>query len=257
MQLFTLNSKHFLIIIVLSISLNGLAQNSRLSEKNAIGWYAITSTFDLKNNFSLYAELQIRRDNIITDLQQNLMRVGVNYKLNPKLTLRVGYANIETFNYGTYSINPFGKNFTEHRAYQMLTLNDKSGKVDFIHRFMLEQRWTGRYSNASLEKEDNFTFTNRFRYMFRLQMPLKGNSINIKTPYAAIYDEIFVGFGKNVNENVFDQNRLGIVIGYKFSPNFKIEAGFLNQTVQLSREINNQNVFQYNSGIVINTAFDF
>ena len=53
-------------------------------------------------------------------------------------------------------------------------------------------------------------------------------AINNKTPYVAIYDEIFVGFGKNVNENVFDQNRLGIVIGYNFSPNFKIEAGFLN-----------------------------
>lgn len=71
---------------------------------------------------------------------------------------------------------------------------------------MLEQGWIGRYSNASLEKEDQFVFSSRFRYMFRLQIPLKGNTIGDNIPYAAVYDELLIGFGKNVNENVFDQN---------------------------------------------------
>lgn len=62
--------------------------------------------------------------------------------------------------------------------------------------------------------------------MFRIQLPLKGNSINNKTPYIALYDEVFVGFGKNVNENIFDQNRLGILLGYKLNNSFRIEAGY-------------------------------
>jgi hypothetical protein len=72
-----------------------------------------------------------------------------------------------------------------------------------------------------------------------------------------MYDEIFVGFGKNVNENVFDQNRLAILLGYRFNKKWRIEGGFLNQILQFGREVNNSNVFQYNNGIILNTYFNF
>jgi hypothetical protein len=78
-----------------------------------------------------------------------------------------------------------------------------------------------------------------------------------KSPYLSIYDEIFLGFGKNVNENIFDQNRLGILIGYEISPLVRIEAGYLNQILQLGREVKNRNVVQYNNGIIVNTTFNF
>jgi hypothetical protein len=67
-----------------------------------------------------------------------------------------------------------------------------------------------------------------------------------------LYEEVMIGFGKNVDANVFDQNRLGILAGYVFSKNFRIEAGFLNQIQQLGRTVNNKAVFQYNNGPVVN-----
>jgi hypothetical protein len=93
--------------------------------------------------------------------------------------------------------------------------------------------------------------------MFRIQIPLKGNAINDKTPYLAAYDELFIGFGRNVNENVFDQNRLGFVLGYKINKNIKLEAGYINQILQLGREVNSKNVFQYNNGVILNTILNF
>jgi hypothetical protein len=81
---------------------------------------------------------------------------------------------------------------------------------------------------------------------------LKGKKIHNKTPYLAIYDEIFIGFGENVDVNIFDQNRIGILLGYRFSSLIGIEAGYLNQTLQLGREVNNRNVIQHNNGIIIN-----
>jgi hypothetical protein len=149
-----------------------------------------------------------------------------------------------------------GKDFTEHRLFQMATLTDKVSIVDLSHRFMLEQRWVGRYSNANFTIEDEFPLLNRFRYMFRLQIPLKGKETIDKTPYISIYDEIFIGFGDNVNENIFDQNRIGILLGYRFSSLVRIEAGYLNQTLQLGREVNNRNVFQRNNGVVVNVNFN-
>ena len=90
------------------------------------------------------------------------------------------------------------------------------------------------------------------RYMFRMQIPLKGKTIIDGTPYVALYDEIFVGFGKNVNANVFDQNRLGVLLGYRFNNKLRVEGGYLNQIVQFGRRINNSNIFQYNNGIILN-----
>jgi Protein of unknown function (DUF2490) len=72
----------------------------------------------------------------------------------------------------------------------------------------------------------------------------------------AAYDEILVGFGKNVNENIFDQNRFGLLLGYRFSPKLRLEAGYISQIVQLAREIGGRNVFQHNNGFILNSFFN-
>ncbi len=240
----------FLLTIICFCDITSYAQNTRINDKNNIGWYAFNGTFNVNKKWSIFTEYHWRRDHIITKWQQSILRTGINFKVNKKILLRAGYAWIETYNYGDVPINSFGKQFTEHRAYQMVTLLDKISKVDLSHRFMLEQRWIGRYSNAFLTKEDEHVFVNRLRYMYRMQIPLHGNAVDDKTLYAAIYDEIFLGFGKNVNENIFDQNRLGILLGYQFSSHLRVEGGFLNQIVQLSREVGGKNVFQYNNGLI-------
>lgn len=233
------------------------AQNTRLQDNNQIGWLGYFGTFKIANQFSIHSEYQWRRDNYITDKQQGLLRVGLNYQANPKLQLRLGYAWIETYPYGDYAINAQGKDFTEHRTYQMATLTDKISKFEFSHRFMLEQRFVGRYTNPALSVEDDYLFLNRFRYMVRAQIPIIGSEIKDKTPYVAVYNEILIGFGKNVNENIFDQNRIGILLGYRHNANFRIEGGYINQTLQLGREIEQRNVFQNNNGFIVNTIIGF
>ncbi len=193
------------------------AQNSRINDQNTIGWYNYFGTSRLNSKFSIHSEYQWRRNEFVSEWQQSLLRMGINYQIHPKLQLRFGYAWIETFSYGDIPINGMGKDFSEHRIYQMLTLTDKISVFELSHRFMLEQRWVGRYTSVDLLREDEFPFLNRFRYMIRVQLPLKGREIKDNTPYLAIYDEMFVGFGKNVSENVFDQNRLGILIGCRFN----------------------------------------
>ena len=233
------------------------AQNTRINNFNNIGWYNYFGTFKLNGKWGIHTEYQWRRVNTISDWQQSLLRLGVNYQANPKLQLRLGYAWVETFAYGEIPINGFGKDFTEHRLFQMATLTDKMSIVDLSHRFIFEQRWVGRYSNANLTTEDEYLYLNRLRYMFRAQIPLKGESVANKTPYVALYDEIFTGFGENVNENVFDQNRFGLLLGYKFNSSVRIELGYLNQIVQLGREVGGRNVFQYNTGLIFNANFNF
>lgn len=245
------------LFFILYFSSSVLAQNNRLNTHETIGWYNYFGTFKLAEKFSLHTEYQWRRDDVITSWQQSLLRVGVNYRVKPGLLLRAGYAWIETYPYGDIPINALGRNFTEHRIFQMVQLSHKEGITDISHRFMSEQRFVGRYSSPAAIREDEFPLLHRLRYMLRLQIPLKGKSIKTKTPYLSVYDELFIGFGKNVNANVFDQNRLGILLGYGFNETIRLEAGYLNQIVQFGRQINSKNVFQNNNGLIINANFNF
>ncbi len=68
----------------------------------------------------------------------------------------------------------------------MVQLSHKEGLIDFSHRFMLEQRFAGRYSSANEIAEDEFPLLKRMRYMVRLQISLKGEEMKENTPYSAM-----------------------------------------------------------------------
>jgi len=242
--------------VILLFSQLANAQNNRMNTYNNIGWYNYFGTLKVSDKVGIHTEYQWRRDHFIKNWQQGLLRVGVNYNLNPRVLFRVGYAWIETFAYGEIPINELGRDYTEHRIFQMIQLSHKEGILDLSHRFILEQRFVGRYSAANVIREDQYPFLNRLRYMVRVQIPLKGKEVKDKTPYVAVYNEVFIGFGKNVNSNIFDQNRVGVLLGYCFNKNIRIEGGYLNQTVQYGRQINGKNVFQHNNGFILNANFN-
>jgi hypothetical protein len=245
---------NFFFALLFIITFTAQAQNNRNSNFNQIGWYTNTFNVKLSNKFSIFNEFHWRRDNWIQNWQQSNLKLGLNYQLTEKVQARIGYAWVETFPYGAININSFGKEFTEHRIYETIILSQQEGFADITHRFMLEQRFIGKYASATDTKESTFPITNRFRYQFKMNLPLKGKTIAAKIPYAVFYDEIFIGFGKNVNANVFDQNRIGAMLGYKFNSTIKLEAGYISQIQQLGRLVNSKNVFQYNSGFQINAT---
>lgn len=148
------------------------SQYFRLNTQNTIGWYNAFTTLKFSEKNSLHAEFQWRRTELIAKNQQNLLRIGINHQLKPNVLLRAGYANAETFPYGEFPLNALGRDFTEHRVFEMVQLSHKEAKISFSHRFMLEQRWVGRYSNPSQVSEDEFPLMHRARYMFRMQAPV-------------------------------------------------------------------------------------
>lgn len=244
------------LVLLLLISLPAFAQN-RIKDFNTIGWYTNQTTLRFHPKWSAHLEYQWRRDELIKQGQQGLFRTGISYEATDRLQLRAGYAWAETYPYGDIPIQATGRTYTEHRAFQMATLTDEIGRVGLTHRLMLEQRWVGQYQNPLADKEDVFRYTNRVRYMLRAQVPLNRPTMGDKTLYLAAYDEILMGFGKNVGENVFDQNRLSLLLGYRFSKAFRLEAGYLQQIVQLGREVEGRNVFQHNRGLILNTYLNF
>lgn len=67
-------------------------------------------------------------------------------------------------------------------------------------------------------------------------------------------DELFIVAEKNIGVNIFDQNRIFLLVGYHFNKNFVIECGYINQTFQQGRRVNNNNtIIQRNNGVVISS----
>jgi hypothetical protein len=233
------------------------SQNNRTTEDITIGWYAFFVNYKLDDKWSLHGEFQVRRTEWIANPQQNLYRVGINFKVHPQVIFRAGYAFADTYNYGDQPVAGNGIRFPEHRTYQMALITNPIGKVNLSHRFMLEQRWLGRSLDPKATKADEFVYLNRIRYMLRMDIPLVGPTLDDMEPYFAAYDEIMIGFGKNVNQNVFDQNRVGILAGYRFSGSVRIEGGYFNQVLQFGRLVEGKNYFQNNQGLIINSFFNF
>ena len=81
--------------------------------------------------------------------------------------------------------------------------------------------------------------------MLRLQHPI----VSSGNFYAIAANEVFIGAGKNLGANIFDQNRMQLMLGTKLSDKFSLEAGYLNQTVMQGRRVNDMTIMQHNNGI--------
>ncbi|TRX33213.1 DUF2490 domain-containing protein [Flavobacterium sp. ZT3R18] len=240
--------------ILITISNSFYAQEQRLSDYNNIGWLAFIATVKISPKIALHTEYQLRRVDALESPQQNLLRAGVNYTLRKDVNLNAGYAFAETEPYGDY---PNANAFSEHRIYEQIVLKNPIGKVDVSHRFTLEQRFIEKFLVQNGGTVTDWVFQNRMRYRLRTEIPVFKNSTDNHSWSIILMDEIFVGFGKNVGVNVFDQNRFAALVGYKVNKNVKIEAGYLSQILQQAKMVNNKSVFQYNSGFLLTTYLSF
>jgi len=226
------------------------AQNDRVNDHNNINWLQTFNTISLDKKWSVHLEYQWRRTEGLKYWQQSLLRVGVNRKLNDNIIAHIGYAWVETFPYGDYPIANNGT-FPEHRIYEQISFRQPINKFLFVHRFRIEQRWLGRVKAGTDREIEEWLFVHRFRYQFRTQYPIytKGD----KQFYAAAADEIFIGAGKNLGTNIFDQNRIFLLTGYKFNKHFSVEGGYMNQTLQQGRRVDDKTIIQKNNGWVLSS----
>lgn len=242
--------KKLILIPLFLFTVSLFAQNDRVNDFNNTNWVQTFNTISLNKKWSLHLEYQWRRTDGLKNWQQSLIRIGTNYKLNDNVTAHLGYRYIQTFPYGDYPIANNGA-FPEHRLYEQISFRQPINKFLFSHRFRVEQRWLRRKIPGINGPVNDWFFLHRFRYQFRTQYPFytKGD----KQFYSAVADEIFIGAGKNLGVNIFDQNRIFLLLGFKLNKKLSVEAGYFNQTLQQGRRINNSTIMQRNNGIVISS----
>ena len=144
-------SRFMLIMLVLPLSL--LSQH-----KDTGNWLMYFGMNKLSDKFSIHTEVQYRNHTVApVNIEQLLLRTGLNYHFSEKAFITAGYAYIASHQFESEQTNPESK---EHRIWQQFILTNNLGRVKFEHRYRIEQRWV------------NSDFRNRFRYRLMLFVPL-------------------------------------------------------------------------------------
>lgn len=241
------------------LALSSYGQNERISDSNSIGWYTYNGDHKLDERWQLHTEYQWRRIDFIRTWQQSLARVGLIYVLSDRVQVSAGYTNFITYPYGRYPSSDQGVPVPEHRIYQDVEAADTLGRLQLAHRVRLEQRWLAQLSESNPRNVASWEYQNRIRYQISLTYPLKGPTVDDGEFYLNAFDELFISFGKNVGENIYNQNRISGGLGYQFSDDFQIELNYFNRILQHAElePRTQRRIFDYDNGFRLNVNFSF
>jgi hypothetical protein len=218
--------KKKILLILFGLTLFIFHQSKAQENQDKLGsWYMYVFNTSLNDSkWGFQGDIQHRNFNILGDLQQIMLRGGINYKpKNTPLKLVLGYANITTGTQGSSD-----EIFAENRLYQETSFAVKLGKKIYSnHRFRYELRFV----------DDHNTRT-RYRYSLFINISLQGETIVAKTPYIAFYNELFINGQRNIGMGrtveFLDRNRLYSAFGYMIREGLKVQFGLMRQTTNLS-----------------------
>ncbi|SEP60607.1 DUF2490 domain-containing protein [Flavobacterium urocaniciphilum] len=245
----------YLNLFVFFTIFNLSAQTNKVDQFN--GWIFYTGNHKLSDKWGLHTEYQFRRNDGFSSPMQNQVRLGIDYNINKSYSTSIGWSYIETFAYGDFAEEIPSKynnyKFNEQRIWeQFIIKHEHVGRFHYDSRFRLEQRWIASFKNFGTASEPSFfryddpaeglwKYRNRARYRFRMQVPLTKSEMKDNTLFLVAADEIFVNLGGHVTSNVFDQNRLYLALGWRFTKDTNIQLGYMNQFIEKGDGLHKEN----------------
>ncbi len=234
----------FLHVLLVTICLSfGVTSKTQTIDHNTNVWLMNLNRYQLSDKWFASSELHVRRTDGIEDWQQFLFRPALNYAFNNSVTGSFGYTYIRTSPYGRFSAPIL---VPENNLWEEITLNHKSGKVGFLHRFRLEHRFIGkvvfRNDRPKIQGSD---FKQRFRYRFTGNFPL----FQSNKWFASWFDEVFINLNNGFMPLAMNQNWFYLGLGRKLK-NGNVQLGYMNQLISLSNN-------RYESNPTINAVVIF
>jgi hypothetical protein len=205
-----------------------LANAQRRTSTNTNGWFVFNADVAVNDKWAVLFDASARRSGTFDEPMANFVRGGLAYELSDHLRVAVGANWSRTYPYGEL---PVAYPATERRIWQQAVVSHEVGRLDVSHRYRLEQRFRGRRNDPAVDQIDFWERSNRFRYQVRGTLPLSGDAIEPGEAYVSLANELFVGIGRNVQYNIFDQNRAGVSLGYRLTRTWRTEVGFLEHVI--------------------------
>jgi hypothetical protein len=203
------------------------------------GWVGTFQNYKLTKKTGLYFDGQLRSTGQLQQVHSLLLRPGLNIYFNPAFTGTVGYAYIHQ----QRSAGGVMDYIPEHRIWEQLMYTHSLAHstrshshhgvpaATLTHRLRLEQRYLPRFhAEGNSLAHNGHAHAGRLRYFARSVIPLTPFTRGF---FAAIQNEIFVNISGSsaVNGKFFDQNRAYLAVGYRYSRQFDLEMGYMNQYI--------------------------
>lgn len=187
--------------------------SGQLTQDITGNWLMYFGQNRISDRISIHSEVQYRNHTIApVNIEQLLLRTGVNVHLAPHAMVTAGYGYISSYVYESEQAAPESE---ESRIWQQLILINKLNRIKFEHRYRIEQRWVNRQ------------YKNRLRYRLMVFVPINKPKIEKGTLFVGLYDEVFL----NTEQTVFDRNRLYGALGYQINKSTQVQLGVLRQNV--------------------------
>ena len=189
-------------------------------------WYVWNGQYQIRRKWGLYMEYHFRRANLLSEFQQSLLRVGLEYKISPQVSGIMGYGLIHT---GVYGEQPLANPLVEHRLWQQVLWKYPNRFVTVSQRLRMEERFI-----ASLSEAGKVSLPVEYRIRYRLQLERNlglGSWLHPQKNFWCISNEVFGNLGPNAGLNRLDQNRFYLGLGHRFGKDWQVQAGYLRQFV--------------------------
>lgn len=207
----------FIFCSLIFLPLPGLSQAKNINNQTQ-SWFSVNSTIRVAPHWALVADWHMRRNHFMAENSFYFARAGIQYQLDKNLSLTFGYGHLWLYP----ATGGWETVAHENRIYQQLQYHSAWRKITMLHRFRNEQRWQQKIT------DDRFTgdyrFSNRFRYLLSLNIPVSGNK---KLPSLSLADELLLQAGREIISNPFDQNRFFLGIRQSLSPALSFDMGYM------------------------------
>jgi Protein of unknown function (DUF2490) len=196
----------FFIFTTVLFCCNSFGQTSSLGS-----WNILNVKYNINNKWSVFGEAQLRSLQFYNQFHYYEFKGGVNFKIQPNVTLTLAAGDYNTYKEGGNFKLP--KNNDELRLWPQVVLAHSVWKLKVEQRYRAEFRFT------------NNGYRNRFRYRLGLAYPFGSEKKGFKQYQFSTSNELFF----TDKEPYFERNRILFALNYKPSKHSAIQIGYLHQ----------------------------
>ncbi|WP_343634296.1 DUF2490 domain-containing protein [Fluviicola sp.] len=218
-----------LLVLPFTLKAQGWANDTRFTTGS---WNVVNVRYEAFPKLHFIAEGQMRSQKFYDDLNYWELKTFFHYLFTEQLSGGLGV--------GTYHQYVDYENFrtpqkqTENRVWAEFLLKTNGKRIQFDHRYRFEYRFIQKWNSALdgfTSNYDGTTDEDRYRFRYRLQafVPINHKTMQAKTFYANVSNEIM--FTHKLP--YFNQNRFFVGLGYKMQHS-SIQIGLMHQFLKLT-----------------------
>lgn len=229
----------FIILLYFRVSVLEAQNNSKSVQHSDMFWLACFNSLKVSETLSINSDIQGRTAGWCNQWSQLLARTGLFLKLKDNIVISVGFADFLSFGKNNVAVK------NEYRPWAEGVFQKFYFKLKLMHRIRIEDRFCQKIENEVLLNEWNKNF--RLRYKIDLQRVIKEFDKDRQLFFVS-GNEIMWNAGKEIVNNIFDQNRTWFGIGWQLNKFISLQTHYMKVFQQSSdgRMIYNQNVLRIN-----------